>query len=45
MTDQQLARLEMLCRELDEELDGVKVPASAAAILNAISELLDEIDQ
>ena len=34
-----------LCRELDEELDGVKIPASAAAIVNAIRSIVEEIDE
>ena len=37
-------RLVVLCRELDSELDGVLVPSSAAAILNAIRSLLAELD-
>lgn len=35
-------RLWKLCSELDEELDGVRMPASAAAIMNAIRNLLKE---
>jgi phytoene/squalene synthetase len=45
MTNDHLAQLEMLCRELDEELDGVQLPRSAAAILNAIRVILDDIDE
>jgi len=37
-------RLIALCRELDEELDGVLVPASAAAVLNGIRDLLERFD-
>ena len=38
-------KLVTLCRELDVEMDGVKVPASAAAILNAIRECLEACNQ
>ena len=37
-------RLVSLFRELDAELDGVLVPSSAAAIINAIRLLLVELD-
>lgn len=37
-------RLVALCRELDEELDGVKIPASAAAVCNGIRDVLNQID-
>jgi hypothetical protein len=37
-----VARLIRLCVELDMEMDGVRVPASAAAILNAIRSILNE---
>lgn len=33
-----------LLRELDAEMDGVKVPASAAAILNTIRTMVNEDD-
>lgn len=39
---QDVARLIRLCVELDMEMDGVRVPASAAAILNAIRGILDK---
>jgi len=39
--NQRLRKMWNLCDELDTELDGVSVPASAAAILNAIRDLLD----
>lgn len=35
-------RLRALCQELDIEMDGVAVPASAAAILNAIRSVVAE---
>ena len=35
-------RLIRLCIELDMEMDGVRVPASAAAILNAIRGILNK---
>jgi hypothetical protein len=35
-------RLIRLCIELDVEMDGVRVPATAAAILNAIRSILDK---
>lgn len=35
-------RLFNLCRELDMELDGVNMPATAAAIMNAIRGLVTE---
>ncbi len=38
-------RLVLLCRELDMQMDGVAVPASAAAILNAIRSLLSDIEE
>ena len=34
-----------LCTELDRELDGVRIPKSAAEIVNAIRSLLKECDQ
>jgi hypothetical protein len=38
-------KLVALCTELDEELDGVKLPSSAAAIMNSIrSVLADMVD-
>jgi hypothetical protein len=37
-------RLRALCVELDMEMDGVKVPHSAAAVLNAIHRVLAEED-
>jgi hypothetical protein len=37
-----MSRLVELCRELDAEMDGVKVPASAAAILNTIRAALPD---
>ena len=37
-------RLASLCRELDVEMDGVNCPASAAACLMGIREVLNEID-
>lgn len=37
-------RLESLCRELDMEMDGVRVPQTAAAILNGIRSVLSEIE-
>ena len=37
-----VARLIRLCVELDMEMDGVRVPASAAAILNAIRGILNK---
>ena len=33
-----------LCKELDVEMDGVKCPATAAAILNAIRSKIKEIE-
>lgn len=33
-----------LCKELDIELDGVRMPAMAAAIVNGIRRVLDEIE-
>lgn len=36
----QATRLQRLCFELDVEMDGVQIPKSAAAILNAIREVL-----
>ena len=33
-------RLHALCKELDEELDGVVIPRSAASIANAIRSLV-----
>jgi len=39
------ARLVGLCRELDIELDGVNVPGSAAAILNAIRKILRDLEE
>lgn len=38
----QRERLFRLCVELDIEMDGVRVPASAAAILNAIRGIVTE---
>ena len=38
-----VGRLVDLTSELSDELDGVKVPASAAAILNAIRSVLNEL--
>lgn len=37
-------RLIILFRELDMEMDGVRVPASAAAVLNGIRAVLNEIE-
>jgi hypothetical protein len=37
-------RLRKLCYELDDELDGVKLPRSAAAIMNSIRDMLAVID-
>lgn len=38
-------RLVYLCRELDIEMDGVSpIPETAAAILNGIRRVLNEID-
>jgi len=37
-----VSRLIRLCVELDMEMDGVRVPASAAAILNAIRGILSK---
>jgi hypothetical protein len=37
-------RLLSLCRELDAEMDGVRVPASAAAILNGIRSVLSDAE-
>lgn len=37
-----MSRLVELCRELDVELDGVKVPETAAAILNTIRAVLPD---
>lgn len=42
LKSESLVKLYGLCHELDIELDGVKVPASAAAILNSIRETLKE---
>ena len=42
--DRQIIRLVALCRELDMEMDGVKCPAAAAAILNAIRGVLEELE-
>lgn len=41
---QWLWSLELMARELDVEMDGVKCPASAAAILNTIRDIIREID-
>ena len=38
-------RIVRLCRELDIEIDGVRVPATAAAILNGIREALNELPE
>ena len=38
-------KLVRLCKELDEEADGVKVPRALAALLNAIRATLEEIDE
>ena len=38
------SKLVRLCRELDAELDGVKIPASAAAVANGIRTLLDNLE-
>ena len=40
--NQRLRKLAGLCEELDMEMDGVSVPASAAAILNAIRHIISE---
>ena len=37
-------RLHRLCIELDVEMDGVTIPASAAAILNAIRDVLQKLE-
>ena len=37
-------RLERLCRELDVEMDGVQVPQAAAAILNGIRGVIEDLD-
>ena len=42
MTSDPKERLFILCRELDMEMDGVRVPATAAAILNAIRSIITE---
>lgn len=41
-------RLMILCKELDIEMDGVKCPRTAAAILNGIREIVtrdEELDE
>jgi hypothetical protein len=38
-------KLRRLCHELDMELDGVKLPASAAGILNGIRKAISDIDE
>jgi len=42
--NQQLMRLYGLASELDSELDGVSLPASAAAIMNAIRRIVEKIE-
>lgn len=37
-----LPSLIVLCSELSEELDGVTIPASAAAIVNGMRSLVNE---
>ncbi len=37
-------RLISLCRELYDELDGVRIPKSAAAVCNGIRAVIEEID-
>jgi len=37
-----MSRLVELCRELDAEMDGVQLPATAAAILNTIRAALPD---
>ena len=39
-----ILKLVRLCEELDMEMDGVTVPATAAAILNGIRATLDELE-
>ena len=39
-----MSNLVRLCRELDTELDGVKLPRTAAGIMNAIRACLEAID-
>lgn len=41
---QHLWSLELMARELDVEMDGVKCPASAASILNTMRNIIREID-
>lgn len=40
-----VAKLLAICREVDVELDGVRVPAVAAERLNALRLLLKRIDE
>ena len=44
--DQQVSinKLVALCIELDSELDGVKLPASAAAAMNGIRSVLEDME-
>jgi len=37
-------KFEALCRELDTELDGVRIPATAAAIVNGIRRVLLDLE-
>ena len=40
-----LESLLVLCGELNDESDGVKVPRSMAAVLNGIRAILEKIDE
>jgi hypothetical protein len=40
----ELERLRSLCIELDQELDGVRLPRSAAAVANGLRAMLEKLD-
>lgn len=44
LTLSRMVRLEKLCRELDLYMDGERIPAYPAAILNGIRKVLGELD-